>query len=363
MNFLNYFSASYADAQEKFLAAVKDVGAAVESHHHPLPGPTGEQLTMHVARLGTMAADKVLVLSAGTHGAEGLCGSGCMVGWLREGHHKTLSPDMAVVLIHFVNPYGVAWRCRQTEDNVDLNRNFVNHRDQDYPQNTGYDALHDALLALPSDKAAAAVLQNFAEANGRRAFNAAILTGQYHHPDGLFFGGKAPVWSNTMILDVLRRHCASARDVAHIDYHTGLGPYGYGMLVNADDVGTEALGRAQAWYGETLCAIRASQPGAEADDGPVAVGDMCSGIRAALPHAIYSYIALEYGTYDIERFINVYRADCRLKKHGADTKDQDQMVRSDFQNFFYPPYDDWKEMIWWRSEQVVRQAIHGLSTC
>ena len=47
---------------------------------------------------------------------------------------------------HFlINPYGFAWTRRVTEDNVDLNRNFVDH-DKPYPRNDGYLAIADAVL-------------------------------------------------------------------------------------------------------------------------------------------------------------------------------------------------------------------------
>ena len=36
--------------------------------------------------------------------------------------------DVAIVLVHALNPFGFAWRRRWNENNVDLNRNFLDDR-------------------------------------------------------------------------------------------------------------------------------------------------------------------------------------------------------------------------------------------
>jgi len=39
-----------------------------------------------------------------------------------------------------------------------------------------------------------------------KAFQAAVTGGQYDDPQGLFFGGRAPTWSNATLRGVLREH-------------------------------------------------------------------------------------------------------------------------------------------------------------
>ena len=359
MQFLEYFSRSYGEAQNKFLDEVTRVGASLSRYVHPEPGPAGEELVTHVARIGSPLARKVLVLSAGTHGAEGLPGSACLIGWLRNKRFMGMGEDMAAVLIHFVNPYGVAYRCRQTEGNVDLNRNFVAHGQEKYPENPLYAEAHEALLAKDAAERKAAK-SKFIDAHGQAAFNTAVLTGQYDFSDGLFYGGRSPVWSNHVMLRIMEEQCAKAQEIAHVDFHTGLGPYGYGFLVNNDEPGSGELALARSWYGKTLYSIPEARDENDAEGGsPIAVGDMCGGLRQFLHPRRYIYVALEYGTYDIDRFIEFYSAYCRHLKYGGTTQEEEK-VRSDFQDFFYPQSEDWKEMIWTRAEQVTRQAMVGL---
>ena len=59
------------------------------------------------------------------------------------------------MLIHAINPHGFAWLRRVTEDNVDLNRNWIDF-DQPAPANPAYDALGGGHLSGILDEAAQA---------------------------------------------------------------------------------------------------------------------------------------------------------------------------------------------------------------
>ena len=117
------FAGSYPEARAKFLAQAQAAGGRVS--HHPLPhlkGPEGEDLFMDVVVLGPATADRALLVLSGTHGAEGLCGSGCQVGYLADQLHDALPAGSLSILVHAVNPHGFAWLRCGNEDNVDLNK-------------------------------------------------------------------------------------------------------------------------------------------------------------------------------------------------------------------------------------------------
>ena len=140
------FSESYAEARPKFCSAAAAAGGEIRSWLNPKGrGPNGETLYLDTARFGPPDAANMLVLIAGTHGVEGHCGSGGEIAWLRHGGADRLPKNTGALLIHALNPHGFAWTRRVTEDNVDLNRNFVDH-DKAYPKNVGYLAIADAVL-------------------------------------------------------------------------------------------------------------------------------------------------------------------------------------------------------------------------
>ena len=82
---LEYFSAEYGEAREKFLSAAREAGAVLESHTNGEEGPRGQPLFTDVAILGLSNASNVLLIVSGTHGVEGSCGSGLQTGLLRDG--------------------------------------------------------------------------------------------------------------------------------------------------------------------------------------------------------------------------------------------------------------------------------------
>ncbi len=185
------FSSSYSEARQKFLEAVATGGGSVESFKHPSAGPGGEELATDAAWFGPSDASSALVLISATHGVEGYCGSGAQVDWLRREEFKALPPDTSVLLIYAINPYGFAWTRRVNEDNVDLNRNWVDFS-KPPPENPGYGELAESLC--PSEwtpEAQEHSARRMDEWQGSRGeqgwsdFRQAVTQGQYTHPLGL----------------------------------------------------------------------------------------------------------------------------------------------------------------------------------
>src|SRR5882757_8130949 len=210
-------SESYAEARPKFCSAAAAAGGSIRSWFNAKArGPDGEMLFLDTARFGAADASNMLVLIAGTHGVEGHCGSGAEIAWLRNGGAATLPPNTGALLIHAINPHGFAWTRRVTEDNVDLNRNFVDH-DKAYPKNEGYLAIADAVLPREWNEATKAeterVFAAYAQKHGAYGLQGAISGGQYTHPDGIFFGGNTPTWSNRAIRVIAREQLSAARRV------------------------------------------------------------------------------------------------------------------------------------------------------
>jgi len=360
------FSNDYFEARARFLDAARRLGGSLASYSHPEPGPGGRELTTDVARWGTAGTPRVLMLICGTHGVEGLPGSACMLDWLFHGTLAGHANDVTTVLVHALNPFGMAWRQRQTEDNVDLNRNFREFATRTNSSNPLYDELHDALvLARPGTAdwvKASAELSAARARHGHDAFYSAIMAGQHAHPDGLYFCGLGATWSHRTLLRIVADHAPATRQLAVVDFHTGLGPYGYGVLGAADRQGSGGLEHAHDWYGAmTVRPIQAlidERPGSGAPRAPM--GDLGTGLQAALPDAEVTHVALEFGTYDAERFVDVYRANCWMQIHGSRTDELGSRIATDFEAFFYPRATDWQEMVLARSRQVTRQAAAGL---
>ena len=123
-----HFSGTYVEARAKFLEAAAQCDARVESFvlegHR---GALGEELATDVAWLGPMGARKILLVSSGTHGPEGFCGSGAQIATLHDADllSRLQKAGVALLLVHAVNPHGFSHLHRGNEDNIDLNRNHI----------------------------------------------------------------------------------------------------------------------------------------------------------------------------------------------------------------------------------------------
>jgi len=356
----SHFSDNYAEAREKFCAAVAATGGSLRSLRNPTLGPDGGRLFMDVARYGADDAPKMLVLMAATHGIEGYCGSGAMINWLRAGRVADLPADTGALLIHGVNPHGFAWIRRVNEDNVDVNRNFVDHG-KPYPANAGYLELADALKPVAYDEASLAeskrVMDAFTQQHGAFGFQSAVSAGQYTHPQGLFFGGHKPTWTNRTMRRVIREELHRASLIGCIDFHTGLGPFGYGELINVSPPGSAAFALSKKWYGEEM-----TSPEVGDSTSAIVTGAVLDAFPQEAPDAAFSGIALEYGTYPTDEVLEAVRRDNWLHVHGDLDSAPGRAFKAYLRERFYPAGAQWAEMVWTRADEVIGMALKGLAT-
>lgn len=354
-----YFVESYAKACAQFRLMCAQRGIACEEYAHALRGPDGESLATQVAHVGALDSSRLLVLNCGTHGVEGLPGSACLQSFLARGG-SGVPDDIAVLFIHLINPWGTAWRRRQNEENVDLNRNFVDFA-VSLPANARYESLHDALTPSQIDGPVWLESQRriaeFRVAHGESALAEAVFRGQYVDPKGVGFGGLAPTWSNRTFQEILSRYARTARDVAFLDFHTGLGPFGHGTLLSMEAVGSPELAMARAWYGESVVALKGNR-----SEMPYDVqGDIGTSVARLLPAARVIATTLEFGTFELDEFLDLQLRDCWLQHHGEPSSPQDEAIRRQLQHFYYPTARAWREAVLARGHEVISQALTGLA--
>ncbi len=356
---VRFFAETYAAARTGFLAAAQAAGATIESFRHPAAGPSGEILATDLAWLGPRDADRVMVTISATHGVEGHCGSAIQTGALATRLDRALPEGIATLAIHAINPHGFAWGRRINEDNVDLNRNYVDHG-LPLPVNDGYAALRDSICPTRWDAATRArcnaAFDAYRERHGALALASALTGGQYNDPTGVYYGGAGPTWSRRTLTEILQRFCGHARHVAVIDLHTGLGPFGYGEVMNDHEPTEPGYARINHWFGGEATTFDTGT-----SSSPVTSGSTVTGVARALPHAALSEITLEYGTVPLMAMIESVRADNWLRQHGDPDSDQGRAIKAEMRAAFYPDGDDWKRKIWARALDVQRRMAKGLS--
>jgi predicted deacylase len=357
------FSQTYAEARQQFLVAAQSAGFIVHSHLHPKKGRDGEQLATDVVRIGAADASKLTILSSGCHGVEGFCGSGVQVALLRDAEKLQAISDSgtAVLIVHALNPHGFShWR-RVTEDNVDLNRNF-HPFEQALPVNDGYAELHPVLLPEvwpPIDHDAAA--QAYIAKHSQQTLQAVATRGQHSHPDGVFFGGTKPTWSNNTIRKIVRQHTHGLSHLAWVDVHTGLGPSGHGERILATRNEASAIELAtRFWNPEGKTPITSFYDGSSSS--AYLTGLLFAAAYDEAPKALYTGIALEFGTQPMMAVMQALRADHWLAKHPEAPAEQAAAIKQQIRDAFYVNTPAWKKQIVAQGLSCVMQAVQGLSS-
>lgn len=348
------FSRSYAEARHAFLAAARQRGLAVDSHRLALPGAHGEPLATDVVLDGPADASRMVLTISGVHGVEGYCGSAIQCGLLDLG--PVVPPDTAMLHVHAINPYGFSHARRATEENVELDCNFVDF-DAPLPENAPYAQIHDLLLPpdWPPGEGNEAALGALRREWGPRGYRRAVGQGQYAFPDGMRYGGRAPTWSNRTFRQILRRYARRARDIVSIDIHTGQGAYGVGECIVTCPEADSALNRARRWLGDKVTPAHG--------DGTIhvpAAGAIHAGQWQECPQARHTNLCLEFGTHPFSVVLPAMRAEQALHRHGAVDLRQAAAIRQAFKDAFYPQADDWQTEVWAQGREVVLQAMEGL---
>lgn len=355
----DYFPASYGQARERFTQAARAGGFEIEQVVHPTAfGPDNEKLSIDVAIHAPAGARSLFIITSGTHGVEGFCGSGCQVGllhdaaWIAEAQRR----GVALLMIHGVNPYGFAHLRRVNEDNVDLNRNSVDFS-RAADSNPAYMELDPLLLpaSWPPDAANLAAFGAYIQKHGEQALRDTASKGQYAVPDGMFYGGAQTSWSTRTVHSILRAQAGSYRRFAWVDLHTGLGPHGHGekIFMSAD---RSELERARRWWGNDVKPIH--EPGSISADvqGPI-IGVSYD----EFPDIEKTTLGLEFGTYEPLQVLQTLRADHWLHRHPECEPATAAQIRQNLKDAFYCDNDEWKGLVFGQTRVVAWQALAGLS--
>jgi len=336
------FDSKYSKARYNFLAAAGDEATFIRSWQHPLRGIAGEKLYLDLAWFGDLAAKKVLILIAGTHGVEGYCGSGIQVGSIKTGWHKSADPDIAIAMIHGLNPYGMSHIRRVNEDGVDINRNFVDFQ-QPLSRNAVYDDLAEVIV--PSEWTEEIQVQTLAQITeyiyNQPSAMAALAKGQYHYWYAPFYGGEVSTWSNRLFHQIINQYLQDKEAVGLLDYHTGLGQYATGQLMAVEHNSATNKNLAAQIWGDKLVIAGSAQ--SVATYSPQ--GTLISALQHKLSQSTCIAAVYEFGTISETEIFNALRADHWLYAHGDINSKQAYSIKQNMLNAFYCDRPEWQKSI------------------
>lgn len=357
------FSETYAQARETFLSAAVAAGAQITVYRHPTElGPAQESLFLDVARLGSPHAQFVLVVGCGTHGIEGYSGSAAQTHWLQQYKQGSLPPNVGVLFFHAHNPWGFAHAWRFTEENVDLNRNFVDFA-QPLPANAGYADVH--AIIDQAEWREDGVDRMFEQLNclretiGEQRFSDAFNGGQYTHADGIFYGGARAQWANTAFRQAVQEHLQHTRAATFVDLHTGIGPERGHVFLCFHRPGSEAYERARACWGERAV----NREGVTHKAVASYQGLLVDAFVAMLPAAATTAVVVEFGTLPRPRMQRASMAARWLwatREAAGDHAQRADLMRQ-VREAFYPSDPEWRAGVLVQSRDIVDRGLAGIA--
>lgn len=345
-----WFSPDYATARSRFREAVDAGGGAREVLPLEAKGPAGEELTVDIGWFGAARPEQALLHVCGVHGVEGFAGSAIQLAALAGGEFAP-SPGEAMIWVHGLNPYGMAWHRRVNENNVDLNRNFL-PASAAYRGSPEHYVRVDELLNPTSERANSGFwLRSLGQIlrYGYGPLQQAVTGGQYDYPRGLFFGGEHLEEGPRRYGEWLARTLSGCARLWVIDVHTGLGKSGQDtLLVDA--------GRDDAIY-TTLRSAFGARVMAWDDASAVAYqirGGHGAGVRQWLPDAGVEFLTQEFGTVSPLTVLAALREENCWHHHGEGHLDHH--TKRKLLAVFRPDSARWRRAIVARGQALLRSA-------
>ncbi len=345
-----YFSASYAEARDRFRESARQLGVL---SWYAIKG--NQNLTIDVATLGQADAESAVVLSSGVHGVEGFFGSAIQLAWLDGIQDALESERLRIVLIHAINPVGFANLRRCNEDNVDLNRNF-HDSDSRYQGSPAHYGQFDQLLnpqrpARRFDTFKLAATWNVFRF-GLPAIKEAVASGQYDYPKGLFFGGHGPCEATRVVQANIAEWVGEARNIVHVDFHSGLGKFAdYRLLLVQPQADPDC-----DWYRATFDSTRVEPLAGGGGFAYVAAGAMGTWLRSRFKDRNYRFVTAEFGTYSPLRVLAALRRENQVHLYNSPTDRIYKQAKRELLECFCPQSERWRRQVTATGLEIIARS-------
>lgn len=349
------FFTSYEEVRENLDKRVNDLKSKnIEVHKSEYAVNAKEGLYIDNIYLpSTNEQTNLIVITTGVHGIEGYIGSVMLDVFFEEIYPDIDTANTGILIVANVNPYGMKNMRRYNENNVDLNRNFIEDWDNfDLSSNTEYPKVDKFLQ--PEGKMGNAFwhevgfylsLAKEAIFTGADTISNALLTGQYEYPEGVYYGGNGDEVSTAYLKGVFA-DCLDGEyeNIIHIDIHSGYGPR-YNMVIfnSVQDPTTEAEAIAEIGY-EYIIAC-------DSEEFYITYGDTTDyfyrlakskGSDKGLYSTCFEFGTIGDGFFDSILSLKFTVDENRQHWYPSNDKITTEMVRQNYLELFYPTETEWR---------------------
>lgn len=357
-----YFSGTYTVSRLKFRGLLEAVKKLWPEAELTTSATCSDEYTTDMIIAQPREMRHLLLVTTGQHGIEGYAGGAFLQLLVREYLDK-LDPEVTgLILVHAINPWGMANFRRVDQDNIDLNRNFLTDWSDFEDVNKDYPRLRFLLepgkLGKKGEQAAfyfrvARALMLACSGGIKRA----LTLGQYQFDKGLYYGGSAYQPVTLQFIDLYRRALRDYKHVVHLDIHTGYGPEKRMTIVNS------------AWERRDTTELKEKLGydlivKADPDEFYTIQGDMVDYmclLGQQYPETLLYSTCFEFGTLGdstgaMLKSLQALIDENRLWQHGGTEPLRDEAIRKRFIEAFYPNCSIWRQ----RALEDARRALTGV---
>ncbi|WP_051314913.1 M14 family metallopeptidase [Alteribacter aurantiacus] len=347
-----FFSKTYEESRAGFRNQLKEVkkywpNVRLETYHI---GSEEEDNTTDILTADASEEKKdLLIITAGEHGIEGFTGSALLQLFIEE-YLPSINPETTGLrLVHAVNPWGMRHFRRVTENNIDLNRNYI----KDWEKITG--TVNEEFVRKKNVFIPSGPIEDLHKQKEKlyfrlkEAFTTEELaslkdtpSGQYKFKTGVFYGGNE---YDEPARELKNRYVNWGKNydhLVHMDIHSGGGP--------KDDLSlifTKADGRSEHTLREELSYDQVMK-------SPEMYGDsnlfLQKAVQEKYPEKKIFVCLFEFGTIGETRDDFIFCTKTMINENqlyfkGATKKGDIEDVQRDFTKLFYPEREEWQELV------------------
>ena len=361
------YPSSYHASRTQFRSLIDQVRGRWPNTRSIANAPDGDDHTIDaITAEAIVSPAQRLIITTGQHGIEGYLGA-VFLQWFVAEFLPQLDPRRTgLLLVHAINPWGMAQRRRVNRSNVDINRNFL-AADESFATDANIDYAHLQALFNPTGQLtsigrstaqlAAHLLPSLIKV-GTGRIQAAFALGQYRFPRGVYYGGEVVQPETHFMIDLCREQWREYQQVIHLDVHTGYGPHDQMSLVNSplEPRSSEELARAFAYP-----LIVKALPG----EFYAIRGDMIDFAyrlqQTEFPTVKLYATTLEFGTFGTSlsgglRSMRALVLENQLHHYGAANDKVRAQVQHEFAELFMPSDVAWQA----KAHADAQQALRGI---
>jgi len=365
---MKYYSKTYEASRQAFHQTVNDYKNAWNDVRIWDAEVVDNQF-IDFARFNSKVKKNLLCITSGLHGIEGYVGAAVIRHFVDQ-FREDLSPeDTSILLVHAINPYGMAKYQRNNEHNVDLNRNFVRSWEKLIP-NEAYMSARDyfestTVLGDPLFNKVDFFFTTLGQLIRTKpeAFKSALLSGQYSSPDGLYYGGNGYERSTEIMIELFKTlFQEDYNKMVFIDLHTGYGPKDKLLIVNsALEKNSSSKLKSLFSYPE----VRKTNK----EEFYAINGDMTDYLyhlkRIHAPEKTFYACGFEFGTYgeDLGGLFKSLRNTINARKiaKGLVSPDYIDQYNSEYTQLFYPSDHMWRVDALKHSKKALKGILRAFN--